>query len=171
MSESTAAEIVEVYERSFREVFRYCAYRLFSKQLAEDAASAVFLRLVEQYPTLRSKDDQEIRKWLYGTASNVVARCLRDAKRRRTIVDTLARERQSRLSAGPNDDGHLDWPVLYEAMDKLNQRQQDVLVLRYFQGLNAPAIGAILGMKPVTVRVQLSRAAKRLKRELDTRFG
>ncbi|KKL21561.1 hypothetical protein LCGC14_2444210, partial [marine sediment metagenome] len=86
MSDEIGHEILEVYGNSFREIYGYCAYRLFSRQLAEDAASAVFLRLVEQYPTLRGRSQQEIRNWLYGTASNVVARYLRDARRRKEIA-------------------------------------------------------------------------------------
>ena len=171
MSNDSMDGIVGVYENSFREIFSYCAYRLFSKHLAEDATSAVFLRLVEQYPTLRGENKRKIRNWLYGTASNVVARYLRDAKRRRDILTELARERQSRLAAGSDGDGRLDWPVLYEAIGKLKRRQQEILVLRYFQGLQTSAIAEALGMKDVTVRVQLSRAVKRLGLELEIPFG
>jgi len=163
--------IVRVYEDSFREIFRYCAYRLFSKHLAEDATSAVFLRLVEQYPTLKGKGRRKIRSWLYGTASNVVARYLRNARRRRDILAELAREREGGPAAGPDGNGRLDWPLLYEAIGKLKRRQQEIIVMRYFQGLQTSAIAEALGMKDVTVRVQLSRAVRKLGSELEMPFG
>jgi len=171
MPNGSMEEIVEVYGNSFREIYSYCAYRLFSKHLTEDATSAVFLRLVEQYPMLRGESRRKIRSWLYGTASNVVARYLRDDKRRKDILAELARESQSRLAAGPDDDGRLDWPVLYEAIGRLKRKQQEILVLRYFQGLQTSTIADVLGMKDVTVRVQLSRAVKRLGSELEIPFG
>ena len=165
-----AAEIEEIYESSFTEIYRYCAYRLFSAELAEDAAAAVFLRLVEKYAALRGRERREVRAWLYGTASNVAARHLRDARRRRRIAAELARERD-RLRARPEDNGRLDWPVLYEAMHGLKRKDQDVIVLRYFQGLQTSEIAEALGVKHTTVRVRLSRAVKKLKDALGPRFG
>lgn len=164
-------EIVELYRAYIGEIFAYCVRRLASKQLAEDATSAVFLRLVEQYPVLKHKGRKRIRSWLYGTASNVIARFLRDASRCRDIAAELGRRRRSRFADDPEEHGHLDWPILYEAIGRLKRRHQEILVLRYFQGLETSAIAAALGMKHVTVRVQLSRAVKRLRRELEAAFG
>jgi len=164
-------EVLELYTAHVREVFAYCTRRLGSKQLAEDATSSVFLRLVEQYPALTHKGRERVRRWLYGTASNVIARLRRDASRRGDIAAELARRRRSRLVDTREEHGHLDWPILYEAIGRLKPRHQDILVLRYFQGLETSAIAEALGMKHVTVRVQLSRAVKRLRRELGTPFG
>jgi RNA polymerase sigma-70 factor (ECF subfamily) len=165
------AEIVRIYGNHFREIFGYCVHRLFTKDLAEDATSAVFLRLVERYPALRTKSGPEIRNWLYGTASNVMAGFLREARRRKEVLAEVARQRQDRLAQGLSCDGELDWPALYEAMSKLDRRQQDILILRYFQGLETSAIAQALGMRHVTVRVRLSRAVKKLKRLLEKSLG
>jgi len=164
-------EIVGIYRSHFREIFAYCVCRLFAKDLAEDATSAVFLRLVEEYPTLRAKSGPEIRSWLYGTASNVMASYLREARRHREILAEVGRQRKGRLAHGLSPEDKPDWPALYEAMSKLDRRQQDILILRYFQGLETLVIAQVLGMKHVTVRVRLSRAAKKLKRLLETSLG
>jgi RNA polymerase sigma factor (sigma-70 family) len=164
-------EIVELYRSSVREIFGYSVRRLFTKHLAEDATSAVFLRLVEQYSALRHKGRPEIRNWLYGTASNVIAAYLLDAKRQKEIAENLARERQREVAVGREGEDRLDWPVLYEAIGRLKRRQQEVVVLRYFQGLETSAIAEALGMRHVAVRVLLWRAVKRLRQELEKPFG
>jgi len=163
-------EIADIYGRCFEGVFCYCAYRLFKKDIAEDAVSAGFLRLVEKYPTLRDKEPIKIRNWLYGTASNVVAGYLRDDRRRREICEELRREKEKLFTQG-NENNSLDWPGLYEAVGKLKRKDQDVIALRYFQGLETASVAEAMGMKHVAARVRLSRAVKKLRRELGVSFG
>jgi len=159
-------EIVGLYDAFFTEVFAYCAYRLYSKDLAEDAASTVFARLVEEYPALRSRGRSRIRSWLYGTASNVAAKYLRDADRRRRIVADLSRARGHRQEK-PSDAGDpLDWPRVYEAIASLSAKDQAVIVMRYFLESGSPTIAEALGMTQVAVRVRLSRAVGALRKRL-----
>lgn len=164
-------EVVGFYMAFFGEIFAFCVRRLFSKDLAEDATSKVFLRFIERYPSLDDKSKRVVRNWLYGTASNVIAKHFRDAKHRRMILEEVARRDRFRENEALRDENRLDWPVLYGAIGTLKQRHQEILVLRYFQGLETSAIAEVFGMKDVTVRVQLSRAVKKLKRKLGKAFG
>lgn len=52
---------------------------------------------------------------------------------------------------------------LKEALAKLKPGHQDVVTLRFYEGLNSEQIGEILEMKPATVRSQLARALKKIK--------
>lgn len=170
VSKDGADAVLAIYKSCAGEIFGYCLRRLYSRQLAEDAASAVFLRLVEQFSLISGKSDQEVRYWLYGTASNAVAALLRDRRRRDETLADVARARQT-LGDRDTCTDRLDWPLLYHAISKLSSRQQEILVLRYFQDLETSAIAEALGMKHVAVRVQLSRAVKKLRRELERAFG
>jgi len=167
----TGREIADIYGRCFRGVYGYCAYRLYTRSLAEDATSTVFLKLVEKYPALRSKTQREIRNWLYGTASNVVASYLRDAARREKIAAALSRDRANLSAQDPRKGNRFDWPVLYEAMRQLTPEVQAIVALRYFEGLTTSEIAESLGLKHVTVRVRLSRAIKSLRERLERRLG
>lgn len=165
---STQDEILALYEAFFVEVYTYCAHRLFSRDLAEDAAAAVFLRLVEKHGELKERTKASIRNWLYGTASNVVALHVRDSKRRLAITTELSRERSSPGSDGSAASEKLDWPALYEAISRLPQADQDVITMRYFGGLDSIAIAEAMGITRIAARVRLTRAIKRLRRELGT---
>ncbi len=167
----TSEAVVALYRDHVGEIYAYCLRRLVCGHLAEDAASAVFLRLVERYPALKDKGRRDIRHWLYGTASNVIARHLRDRRRRREIAEELARQQRHARGGGTDAYDRMDWPILYGAIARLGRRQQEILTLRYFQELETRDIAAALGMKPVTVRVQLSRAVRRLRRELEVGLG
>ena len=169
MPGSQEEEIVELYNSFYDRVFGYCVYRLFRRDLAEDAAAEVFLLLVEKYPLLRHGDRMSIRNWLYGTASNIAARYLRDAGRRREIAEALARA--GTASGGTPRYDRLDWPVLYEAMGQLSVEDQEVVALRYFEGLETRQIAGALGIRHVTARVRLSRAVKKLRKKVGKAFG
>lgn len=167
LSQDAWDDVVGAYDRFFGGVFAYCVRRLFSKDAAEDAASAVFVRLVEKFDSLKGKSDIEIRNWLYGTASNVAASLLRDKARQKAVFEAVAREKANGAST-PGPSGQSNWPALYSAIAKLKNQQQEILILRFFEGLDTLTIAQIVGIKHVTVRVQLSRAIKRLRRELET---
>lgn len=164
-------QIAELYEDFFGEIYAYCVYRLYSRGLAEDATSAVFLRLVEKYPALRGKDRNAIRSWLYGTASNFAAGYLRDAARHRTIMEGLLRDRQRFLRDKRIEDYGTDWPSVYEAVGRLGEKEQEIVIMRYLHGLQSPQIAAALGMSRVAVRVRLSRAIRTLRLALDKNHG
>lgn len=158
-------EITGLYRRHYERIYRYCVYRLYSRDVAEDAAAEVFLRLVEEYDRVKVRDAEGIRNWLYGTASNVAAKYLRDARRRREIAEAVNR-RANRSEEGAGDDDRADWTSLYEAIGRLGGKDQELITLRYLEGLATQEIAELLGMRHVTVRVRLSRAVGKLKREL-----
>jgi RNA polymerase sigma factor (sigma-70 family) len=158
-------ELVDIYQSFFGRIYAYCARRLYRSDLAEDAAGVCFLKLVEQYEKLRGKSYIELRNWLYGVASNAVAKILRDEKRVRLIQAELSKDMS--VVRAP-DDAMLDWPAAYAALGELSQQERDILILRFYEDLETRAIAEILGIRHVTVRVRLSRAVKKLKRQLGS---
>lgn len=173
MHRDISDEITNLFKSNFDGLFRYCAYRLFRQDFAEDAVSAVYVKLLEEYSTLREKNEKEIRNWLYGTASNVVAGFLRDKKRQRKIFSAYApqnRQENTPNLSGDNWESESEWPVLYEAVSKLSMKDQEMITLRYFQGFSLADMVDVLNLKNVTVRVGLSRALKRLRRKLGENY-
>lgn len=166
MDSRTRDEIVELYGAFFRGVYAYCAYRLYRSDLAEDAVAAVFLRLVEKYETVRDRGRDGIRKWLYGTASNVAAKHLREARKQKLIAEALRQDATGwRHDERPTEFG-LEWPAVYRALGELAAVDQALVALRYFSGLESPEIAEILGMTAGAVRVRLLRAIRALRQKL-----
>ncbi len=114
-----------------------------------------------------------------------LARCLRRWRRvsvsdpvayvRRTMINTHVtrwRRWEARVSLGPvpeipADDVSLlrreEWDPLRRALASLPARQRAVLVLRYLEDLPDPAIAALLGCRPGTVRSQAARGLAALR--------
>ncbi len=162
-----------IYEVYCDKIYSYALYRVFTREAAEDVTSTVFLRLAEKIDSLNFEDGPAVRNWLYGTARNAARIYLKSDKRRAEVLNRARWERAKSPESGDDSDGfdNLDWPVLYEALAHLRQTHQEIIILRFRQRLKHEDIASILEMEPVTVRVNLSRALKELRRQLEHLFG
>jgi len=159
----------QLYERYYDRVFCYCMRRLFIREIAEDTTATVFLRVAKYIPGFRGTTEHDFRNWLFAIATSEINNYFRIARRRDRILDAV-REEQAAMAKVAADGGgefhRLDWPVLYEALLQLRPRQQSAIVLRFWEGLEHRAIAEVLGCRPVTVRVMLMRAIRRLRKHL-----
>jgi RNA polymerase sigma-70 factor (ECF subfamily) len=170
MAEDLNIALTGIYNAYVDQIYRYCSYRLYSKDLAEDATSAVFIKLVQRFSELQHKSSPEIRRWLFGVASNVVAAHRRQKKHQQEIFTALSRAPNSGLVRDEPTFHRIDWPILYGAMSQLTDRQQDILILRFFHGMGTAEIAPIVEMTHVAVRVTLMRTLRKLKEILKESF-
>ncbi len=162
-----AQELGEIHDLFYATVYRYVSYRLEDVQLCEDIASEVFLRLVEALEA--RKEIKEMRGWLLGTASHLVADHLRRKYRRRT--ESL--DDHHHLADGRSPEGqaeqNLRQAMVREAMRRLTEDQQNVLALRFSQELSLEETAQILGKSVGAVKVLQFRALEALRRYLEVR--
>jgi RNA polymerase sigma-70 factor (ECF subfamily) len=161
-----------VFDRHATVVFRYLVRRVGVDE-ADAVLGEVFRVAFEKratYDTTRA----DARPWLYGIATNLLARHRRsEARRIRATARLLARQR-------PADDpadqvvGTLDarelWPHVAEAVAALPEEERDALLLYAWEELSYEEIADALGVPMGTVRSRLNRARGRL-RELRTTIG
>jgi len=143
-------------EPLIRRVYAYASYRLGEGPDAEDATSDAFER------ALRYRSSFDPRKgtpaaWLIGIA-------------RRSVDEVLA-YRASLTSAEPPDEPtedrdsalHID---LARALARLDERDRELVALRYGGDLTARQIGELLEMRTNAVEVAVHRALARLREAL-----
>lgn len=124
-----------------------------------DTFLAVWRRLAHVPP------EPETRPWLYGTARRVLAN-LRRGDRRRLALGGRLRE-QLRTAVPDPADGVAVTADVTAAMARLSGRDQEVLQLHLWEGLEPREIAEVLGLTTVVVRPRLSRARARLREQLD----
>jgi RNA polymerase sigma-70 factor (ECF subfamily) len=149
----------DLYERHVSAIYRYIAYRVGDPQDARDMAEEVFLKAWSGLPGYRPGKVPFL-GWLYRIAHNVV-------------IDHY----RSRPEAEPLDDDDLvdDRPdperqvVQQQEVERLAQviarllpDYQQVVVLRYIEGLSTDEVAAILNRSNGAVRVLLHRALKQM---------
>jgi len=146
-------------ERLIRRVYSYVAYRLGDGPEAEDVTSAVFERAV-RYRDKYDPSKGEPVAWLLGIA--------------RRSVDSAFTARPAPMSevpdrAAPDDieEHAVRRLTLATAVTRLEQRDQELIALRYGADLTAAQIADMLDMRTNTVEVALHRALERLRCLLD----
>ncbi len=157
-----------LYDAWYAPIYSYCLRRLFVSELAEDVTSTVFLQVASGIRTFQGRA-AGFRAWLYAIASNAVNAHLRQSHRRQRAMDQA-------IQAGRFDQGHEDpsrraaqreaWARTYLAVSELNELDQTIVTLRFFQGLEMVEVAAVVGLKPGAARTRLCRALERLRTRL-----
>ncbi len=155
-----------LYDRYFEKVFRYVYYRVREEAEAEDVTSEVFFRALRAMP--RYEPRQPFLAWLYRIARNAIIDRARAARPRVSFEDALAHpdagdhvidpdarilatDRRSRLRA---------------ALAHLTAEQQEVVVLRFVEGLSADEVGKVMRKRSGTVRGLQYRALQALRKHI-----
>jgi RNA polymerase sigma-70 factor, ECF subfamily len=145
-------------QRLIRRVYSYVAYRMGDGPDAEDVTSETFER------ALRYRSSFDPRKgdpaaWLVGIAR----RCIADAALRREAPTAELPEQ----AVDAHDDSSLSTLELRLAVARLDDRDRELVSLRYGADLTARQIGELLDMRTNAVEVALHRALARLRGLLE----
>jgi RNA polymerase sigma-70 factor, ECF subfamily len=158
-----SAAVGALYDAFYDTIYRYSVRRLYFCHVAEDAVSEIFLTMAQRIGEFRGKSLRDFRAWLYVIAANRVNQLLRQKLRDQRLLDTLAEH-----SAQRNDgDRPRRWAALYRALLTLDDQQQHLITLRFFQGLSHDEIAQIVGKRAGAIRVAIHRALKELRPTLQ----
>jgi RNA polymerase sigma-70 factor, ECF subfamily len=158
------------FERVFREnyaaVFR-AAYRITgSAEDAEDVLQTVFLRMWKRDP--EREPVENLSSFLHRSAVNAALDVVRSRQRTRNIPledcePVLAESAHYQPDRARFSGEIREW--LRRALARLNPREAQMFVLRFFEGKDNPEIARLLDTTPGTVAVTLSRTRSRLEKE------
>lgn len=141
-----------------RRVYAYVAYRMGDGPDAEDVTSETFAR------ALRYRDSYDASKgtpigWLIGIAQ----RCVNESFGR----PQLTAEPPDEPAGGDLERDAIERLMLDSAVGQLNERDRDLIAMRYGADLSARQIGERLELSAAAVDVALHRARARLRALLD----
>jgi RNA polymerase sigma-70 factor (ECF subfamily) len=156
--------LATLYRQEFAFVWRTLRYLGVAPASVEDAAQEVFItahrRLSAFDPTRGSA-----RSWLYGIARNTARHHHRWARRR--DPQRLAAVDAEVADPGADPEAWIARVEVAEVVEhglaKLDQRRREVFVLHEIEGLSAPEIAELLGIKVNTVYSRLARARTRFR--------
>ncbi|MDD4080136.1 MAG: sigma-70 family RNA polymerase sigma factor [Eubacteriales bacterium] len=149
-------------------VSRYIRSRINNHHDAEDLASDVFLKVETALDSYNSAKGS-LSTWIYAITSNAV----RDYYRRAKPVIPL--EEQENLQDGDEavDDkviGREQLAELAQALDSLSQRERDILILRFYEGLSPGVIAQKMNISYSNEGFIQSTALKKLRKLLDNKM-
>lgn len=152
----------ELYALHYPAIHRYCAYRVSHPETAEDLAADVFLQAVRGIGQYRYRG-LPFRAWLYRIAHNITA----DERRR------LARAGGTIANPAPDAAGPdfapavIDRSAVTSALSELTEDQQQVIILRFLEGLSLQETATVMRRRAGAVKALQFRAVARLREILQ----
>jgi RNA polymerase sigma-70 factor, ECF subfamily len=145
----------EVHRICLSYAFRYAKDRTEAEDIAQDS----MVRAWRKRSTLRNSEARK--SWLATIVRNEALREF--ARRRPAPSDTIE------VAHGSDDERVLatvERADLHAALDRLNQRDRQLVRLRYDEDMTQEAIARRLGIPLGTVKVRLHRVRAKLRREI-----
>jgi RNA polymerase sigma factor (sigma-70 family) len=153
-------------------VYSHAYYVLRNREDAEDITQEVFVRLWHRCPATEWKG---ILAWMRRVTHNL---CIDQTRRRKRAVEAFSPDievdmdnlaGQSAMPGDPERDFLLSeqQEALLEALETLPAPTRSMVLLHYFHGLSYREIGETIDTHPTTVKVQVHRARRALKRILS----
>ena len=157
----------ELYNLHVDRIYQYVRYRTGDDQTAEDITAEVFLRAIESLDRYSDQGSPFI-AWLYRIASARVIDYWRSSKRQQTapLDDPLLQDDLVDTDDAIDID-FLQHQSLQTALQQLTDDQQNVIILKFLQGLSNAEIAQVVGKTEGAVKALQRRALEALARLLD----
>ena len=149
----------QIFKKHKPPVYRYLSTKLPSKQDAEDALSTTFLRLWN-YTTTAQVD--HVGSLAFTIARGVVADFYRSRKKVRSM-DESHEEIADDIDVEEEVITKVDFTLVKKILPKLKVDYQEIVILRYLEGLSTKEVAQYLQKSEGAIRVGLHRALKELR--------
>jgi RNA polymerase sigma factor (sigma-70 family) len=159
-ADRSEAAFAEVVRRNLNLVYSAALRKTGDAHLAEDVTQKVFTLLARKAGALVRHP--ALVGWLYTTTHYTAAKTIRAERRRRTR-EQEAQLMQDLISApAPAADWERLRPVLDDAMHRLNQRDREAVLLRFFENRPFAEVGTRQGVSENAARMRVDRALEKL---------
>lgn len=155
-----------LYQHYFPRIFSYVAYRVNSRQEAEDLTADIFLKVIGSIDRFEYRGDGSFATWLFRIAHNTVHQFYRTTSKQSPVgFDDLPDIQSTDLYPDEIVSRKEQFAFLKTALDQLTPRRKEIIVLRFFGGLRNQEIAEILELDERTVASHLCRGLEDLKQK------
>lgn len=151
-----------LYDRYIDRIYAYTLRQTGNEALAQDATSATFEKALRHLRRYRWQG-QTFCAWLYRIARNEAIAI----HRKQRFLAPLSLGRLGEPNAEQVLDTQLQSDDVQLALARLPGRDQELLILRFYEDLSNAEIASILGCSVQSLYVRVHRALSRLRKELE----
>ncbi len=155
----TNAEKEEIYRNYHKKVLGYINSQINRLQDAEDLAADVFMKVFEKIDSF-DETKASISTWIFTITKNKLTDYYRTRKVFEEVPETLSDE--SSFEDDICNEEMLD--TLADALERLDERERDIIILRYYSGKTLKEIAEKMGISYAYVKVLQNKALGDLKK-------
>jgi RNA polymerase sigma-70 factor (ECF subfamily) len=150
-----------LYEKYYKGIFSYLYQRMSSKDTAFDVTSQVFLKALTHLNTYEFRG-VPFSSWLYRIAHNEMVQVFRKQKEQRVINADI---NDLRYICEENKEVFFEEyiPALKKLIGKLNEKELQLVEMRFFEKRPFKEIAEILDISEVNAKVRMYRIIEKLK--------
>ncbi|MBM5789840.1 sigma-70 family RNA polymerase sigma factor [Candidatus Parcubacteria bacterium] len=161
-----------LYDLYYRPVFGFMYSRTGNAEVAKDLTSETFFQALKNLHRYRPREGATFKSWLFAIGVAQIGNYYRQRAKMFELTIEEAPEIVGHEDFQPDiayqmgedaDDLQEKIALLRQVMKQLNQRQQDIITLRFFSKMTVPEIAGTLQMKEGTIKSHLHRALKKLQ--------
>lgn len=156
---------IRAYDEYADAIFRYCYFRVYDRERAQELMQETFTRSWEY--VRNGNQVGNLRAFLYRVAHNV---CVNDAVRPKSfsleeMQEVAGYDPADTTARSPEEDAELS--LLITHLRTLRPKDQELLTLRYMNGLPVTEIAELMGESANTISVRIKRALEELRKKLQ----
>lgn len=151
----------ELYDIFIDRIYRYVFYQVKDKMTAEDITEEVFLKAWKAIRSCKGRE-KTFSSWLYRIAHNHMINTLRSMKKFTPLEEVEIYDPKQEIGA------EIEHQELLKTLDCLPEKQKQIIVLKFIEGLDNREIGKIMGKSEGAIRITQMRALSALRLKLES---
>jgi len=162
-------DLEKIFDEYYDRIYGFTLLRVRNVHDAEDITSDVFVKVAQN---INSYDEEKasLSTWLFTIALNLIRDHCRVAKRGAVELEFAENIASSDNIETSVEEGAMSGErakALYAALEQLDERQRNIVLLRYKSNMSNRQIADTLALSESNVETILYRARKKLKKLLE----
>lgn len=160
-----AEDFTKAYDALADAIFRHCYFRVSDRERAKELMQETFIRAWNYI--VDGHTIEQPKAFLYRVAHNLIVDEYR-SRRGEASLDDL-REKGFDVGTDARDALHakIEAADILGLLDKIGTKYQEVIILRYIDGLGPKEIAKVIGESENAVSVRIHRGVRQIKKLLD----
>ena len=154
----TDSEKELLYRDYHGKIYGYIRSRINSTQDAEDLTADVFVKVFEKLDSF-DENKASLSTWIYTITRNT----LTDYFRTRKILEELPESKESETSVEEDVLNAEMLERLAEGLKSLDERERDIIILRFYSGKTLREISDKMGISYAYVKILQNKAFEKMK--------
>lgn len=155
-------ELLEVLiQKYYDDIYRLCYYRIGNASISYDLTQETFLKLIKYIGNY--KDRGKFKSYLITIAINV---CNTYFYENNIEFEELSGNQSYKQNSSNELEKIDEKDIILQALNKLTEKQKEVIILKYYEGLKIKDISKVLDEKIPTIKSRLKQGLEKMNRYL-----